>query len=123
MTGTFWKRLLWLLALVLMPHLAWAQATGQISGQVTDASGGAMPGVTIEATNIATGAVRTAVTGTGTVVQLAIGPLVPKYPIRRGIDQAGAILPRQVNRLGSGGRQLVDEPTAVVLKLTPASES
>jgi len=64
MTGTFWKRLLWLLALVLVPHLVWAQATGQISGQVTDASGGAMPGVTIEATNTATGAVRTAVTGT-----------------------------------------------------------
>jgi len=64
MTGMFRKRLLWLLVLVLVPHLAWAQATGQISGQVTDASGGAMPGVTIEATNIATGAVRTAVTGT-----------------------------------------------------------
>jgi hypothetical protein len=60
----FRKRVLFVLALVLLPHLAWAQATGQISGQVTDASGGAMPGVTIEATNVATGAVRTAVSGT-----------------------------------------------------------
>jgi outer membrane receptor protein involved in Fe transport len=64
MTGMFRKRVLFVLALVLLPHLAWAQATGQISGQVTDASGGAMPGVTIEATNVATGAVRTAVSGT-----------------------------------------------------------
>lgn len=61
-------------------------------------------------------------TGTGTVVQLAIGPLVPEHPVRRGIDQTGAVFPRQVNRLGSGGRQLVDEPTTIVLKLAPASE-
>ncbi len=51
-----------LLALVL-PSQAWAQATGQINGVVTDTSGGVLPGVTIEVTNRATGAVRTAVTG------------------------------------------------------------
>ena len=40
-----------------------AQATGQINGVVVDASGGVLPGVTVEATNTATGAVRTAVSG------------------------------------------------------------
>ena len=38
-----------------------AQATGQINGAVTDASGALLPGVTVEATNVATGATRTAV--------------------------------------------------------------
>jgi hypothetical protein len=42
---------------------AHAQATGQITGMVTDSSGGVLPGVTVDATNTATGAVRTAVTG------------------------------------------------------------
>ncbi|MEZ5288750.1 MAG: TonB-dependent receptor [Vicinamibacterales bacterium] len=49
-------------AMLLVPVLALAQATGQISGVVTDASGGVLPGVTIEVTNTATGVVRTSVT-------------------------------------------------------------
>jgi hypothetical protein len=40
-----------------------AQATGQIVGAITDTSGGVLPGVTVEATNVATGAVRSAVSG------------------------------------------------------------
>lgn len=51
------------LVLAGMPAVAAAQATGQINGVVTDASGGVLPGVTIEATNTGTGAVRTAVSG------------------------------------------------------------
>src|SRR5512139_336839 len=52
------------LALVLLlPLAALAQATGQINGLVTDTQGGVLPGVTVEVTNLATGAVRTAVTG------------------------------------------------------------
>lgn len=51
-------------ALVLcLPSAALAQATGAINGQVTDESGGVLPGVTVEATNEGTGSVRTAVTG------------------------------------------------------------
>lgn len=46
-----------------MATVAFAQATGQIAGQVTDPSGAMLPGATVEATNVATGAVRTAVTG------------------------------------------------------------
>lgn len=40
-----------------------AQATGQINGIVVDSSGAVLPGVSVEAVHIATGAERTAVTG------------------------------------------------------------
>ncbi len=50
-------------ALLAAPTALWAQATGQINGVVTDSSGGVLPGVTVEAANTATNAVRTAVTG------------------------------------------------------------
>ncbi len=49
--------------LAAVPAAARAQATGQINGVVTDASGGVLSGVTIEAVNVATGATRTSVTG------------------------------------------------------------
>jgi outer membrane receptor protein involved in Fe transport len=42
---------------------ATAQATGSITGLITDQSGAIMPGVTVEATNTATGLVRNSVTG------------------------------------------------------------
>ena len=48
---------------LLLPPAALAQATGQITGLVTDTQGGVLPGVTIEVTSLATGAVRTALTG------------------------------------------------------------
>ncbi|MCC7124323.1 MAG: TonB-dependent receptor [Acidobacteria bacterium] len=52
-----------ILVLLLVPAWAHAQASGQINGSVTDASGAVLPGVTIEAVNSATGAMRTAVSG------------------------------------------------------------
>src|SRR4029453_4153945 len=51
------------LMLLVLPVAARAQATGQITGIVSDGSGALLPGVTIEATNVATGAVRTAISG------------------------------------------------------------
>ena len=51
------------MAMLLLPSVVRAQATGQISGLVTDASEGVLPGVTVEATNLATGIVRSAITG------------------------------------------------------------
>ena len=47
----------------LLPAPAFAQATGSIAGLVTDQSAGVMPGVTVEATNVATGQLRNTVTG------------------------------------------------------------
>ncbi len=60
--------------LVGVPVGAFAQATGQINGVVTDSSGGVLPGVTVEATSSATGVTRTAVTGTDGLYTI---PLVP----------------------------------------------
>ena len=48
---------------LLWPVLTLAQATGQINGLITDTQGGVLPGVTVEITNMDTGAIRTAVTG------------------------------------------------------------
>lgn len=52
-----------LMLALMLPASALAQATGQINGGVTDSSGAVLPGVTVEAINLATGAVRTAITG------------------------------------------------------------
>src|SRR2546426_12296257 len=47
---------------ILVPFAAFAQSsTGAISGTVIDANGGAMPGVTVTATNTATHATRSVV--------------------------------------------------------------
>ncbi len=58
-----------------MPASLFAQSsTGSISGTITDASGGALPGVTIVATNTATGTTRTAVTNAAGAYSLALLP-------------------------------------------------
>jgi outer membrane receptor protein involved in Fe transport len=62
------------LLLALAPAPAAAQATGQINGIVTDPSGAVLPGVTIEATSDATGATRSAVSGSDGLYTI---PLVP----------------------------------------------
>ncbi|MDE2690813.1 MAG: TonB-dependent receptor [Acidobacteriota bacterium] len=51
------------LALALCATGAWAQATGQLSGFVTDAEGGALPGVSVTVTNVATNQSRLVMTG------------------------------------------------------------
>src|SRR5687768_9379392 len=43
------------LIVVLMSALAWAQATAQLSGTVTDETGAVLPGVTVTATQTDTG--------------------------------------------------------------------
>ena len=69
-----------LLALILLLTTApaWAQlATAELNGRVTDSSGAVLPGVTVTATQTATGLVRTAVTdenGTYLLSNLPTGP-------------------------------------------------
>src|SRR2546423_14246991 len=54
---------LFVLLAILVPLAAFAQrSTGSISGNVTDASGSVLPGVTVPATNTATGLARSIVT-------------------------------------------------------------
>ncbi len=55
----------------------WAQATSQIQGIITDASGAAVPGAEVKATQTDTGAVRTVISGTDgnyVLANLPIGP-------------------------------------------------
>ncbi|MCY3662111.1 MAG: TonB-dependent receptor [bacterium] len=51
------------LALALCATGAWGQATGQLSGFVTDSEGGALPGVSVTVTNVATNQSRLVMTG------------------------------------------------------------
>ena len=51
------------IALALCAAGAWAQATGQLSGFVTDQEGGALPGVSVTVTNVATNQSRLVMTG------------------------------------------------------------
>src|SRR6187401_3030725 len=65
------------LTLILTSALAWAQATAQLSGIVTDESGAVLPGVTVTATQTDTGFTRTVVTdkaGSWLMPNLPIGP-------------------------------------------------
>src|SRR5581483_3752671 len=71
-------------ALLFLPALARAQAVGALAGVVTDESGAVMPGVTIDATNTATGIARTAVSGSDgyyAIPQVAPGTYTVKAAI------------------------------------------
>jgi len=73
------------LVTLLTATTAWAQATAQMSGTVTDDTGGVLPGVTVTATQTNQGLTRVAVTdGTGTYVltNLPTGP----YQIEVGLQ-------------------------------------
>src|SRR5687768_10856084 len=58
------KRSLLLFVILLLPASLFAQTTGGVfTGQVVDASGAALPGVTVTVTNDATGVARAVTTG------------------------------------------------------------
>ncbi len=59
------KRLFIAVLLLLIPQFVLAQTSaGALGGHVADESGGVLPGVTVTATNTATGFSRNVVTGT-----------------------------------------------------------
>jgi hypothetical protein len=65
------------IVLVLTCTAAWAQATAELNGRVTDESGAVLPGVTVTATQTATGFMRTVATdeaGSWLMPNLPIGP-------------------------------------------------
>src|SRR5208282_6327424 len=65
------------LALFGSPRLGWAQVAAAISGNVEDATGGALTGATVTVKSLETGAVRIATTdeaGTFRVLDLPLGP-------------------------------------------------
>src|SRR5262245_11828273 len=85
------------LALLLTSSLAWAQATAQLNGRVTDESAAALPGATITVTQTDTAFTRTVVTDeTGTYVlpNLPIGPYRLEVSLQgfRSYIQTGLVL-------------------------------
>jgi hypothetical protein len=82
---------------MLVAAAAWAQATAQISGTVSDASGGVLPGATIVAIQTDTGIRRETVTderGSYALTALPIGPyrLEVSLPGFRAYAQTGIVL-------------------------------
>jgi hypothetical protein len=64
-------------AVALLGYALWAQTTAQIQGTIQDASGSAVPGATVKATQTDTSAIRTAISdtdGTYVLANLPIGP-------------------------------------------------
>ena len=105
-----------------LPALAFAQATGSITGVVTDESGAVMPGVTVEATNVGTNQTRTAVTGADGFYSI---PLVPpgqyslkgtlqgfKTVVREGVTVAVESTARVDLKLAVGGLEETVSVTA-----------
>ena len=85
------------LVLLLTSSVAWAQATGQINGRVTDESSAAMPGATVTVTQTDTAFTRTVVAdGTGNYVlpNLPIGPYRLEVSLQgfRSYIQTGLVL-------------------------------
>ncbi len=88
------------LGLVLICGIAWAQATAQLNGRVTDESDAVLPGVTVTATQTDTGLTRTVVTdqsGAWTMPNVPIGPYRLEIALQgfRTYVQTGIVL--QVN--------------------------
>src|SRR6185503_10937175 len=83
---------------VLMSAPAWAQlSTAELNGRVTDSSGAVLPGVTVTATQTATGLERTAVTdgeGAYLLTNLPPGPYRLEISLQgfRGYVQTGLVL-------------------------------
>jgi len=82
------------------PAFAQAVSTASIAGTVQDESGAALPGVTVTATQTATGLTRTAVTdpaGAYVIVSLPVGPYRMEFALQgfRAYVQTGITL--QVN--------------------------
>src|SRR6185436_16377060 len=76
---------------------AWAQATAELNGRVTDASGAVLPGVTVTATQTDTGFTRTVVTevaGSYVMPNLPTGPYRLEASLQgfRTFAQTGIVL-------------------------------
>src|SRR5688500_9629164 len=88
------------LTLLLTATVAWAQATAQLNGRVTDESGAVLPGVSVTATQTETAFTRTVVTdetGAWTMANIPIGPYRLEVSLQgfRTYVQTGIVL--QVN--------------------------
>lgn len=108
MQKIFWSKLLGVIALclLLLPALVNAQTeTGAISGTVTDPSGAVVPNAKVSVKNLATNAVRNAVTNGDGIY--AVSNLPPaKYTV--AVEQSGFAVTQKVVTVEVGGRTSAD---------------
>jgi hypothetical protein len=91
---------------LLLPQLLFAQTNaGSLSGVVSDASGGALPGVTVTATNSATGFNRSVVTGPDGSYRFQSLP-VGTYEVNADLAGFGSVTTRNVEINVSTDRSL-----------------
>ena len=107
-----------LVIFLLMSGGAWAQATAELNGRVTDQSGAVLPGVSITVTQTDTGLVRSIVTdsdGAYLLSNLPTGPYRLEAMLQgfRSYVQTGIVL--QV-----GGKPTINVPTSVAIANTMA---
>jgi Carboxypeptidase regulatory-like domain len=123
------KNARWGLAIIVFScAVCWAQSTAQIHGTVQDASGSAVPGAEVKATQTATGVVRTVTTGQDggyVLTNLPLGPYqleVTKEGFTKSV-QSGIVL--QVNsdpavdvslRVGAVSEQVSVEANAALVE-------
>ncbi|HVR70391.1 MAG TPA: TonB-dependent receptor [Vicinamibacteria bacterium] len=114
---TLWALALAAAAVLASPSGASAQATGAITGVVTDDSGALLPGATVQATSQATGQVRTAASGADGFYTL---PLLPP-----GLYNVAASLSGFAPHTREGVRVSVAETARVdvSLKVGPLAET
>ena len=104
-------------ASLVLSSAVWAQSTAQIQGTVTDASGAAVPGADVKATQTDTSAVRTVTTAGDGTYSLASLPL---GPYRLEVSKAGFATYTQTGIV----LQVNTSPTVdVALKVGAASET
>ena len=97
MRSLLWKLSGATLFVLCTTAFAWAQATAQLTGTVTDESGAVLPGVTVTATQTDTGLTRTAVTdaqGFYVITNLPTGPYRLEVSLQgfRTYTQTGIVL-------------------------------
>ena len=91
------KRIALSLLLLLLPVALFAQASGAaLSGRVTDEQGSAIPGVTVTATNDATGLQRVAVTDSTGAYRFALLP-VGTYTVSTELEGFGKVTTTKVD--------------------------
>src|SRR5437879_11273322 len=75
-----------LLCCLWAPTQAWAQATGQVTGLISDPSGGVVPGAAVEITSETTGQSRSVTSGSDGFYTI---PLVNPGKYRLRVSKAG----------------------------------
>src|SRR4029450_1852757 len=111
MTWGFGRRVLLLAAILLLPVAAFAQEA-VLTGTVTDSSGAVLPGVTVTATNDATG---------NTFVGVTLETGTYRIPVRIGVYRITAELPGFSTAARAGVELLVGQTATLNLQLAPST--